>query len=807
MLSLARVRRAYHDSGALNALFAPWGFVDESAFLTKAGDVGIAYRVAGVDFECLDAHQRQDVVHRCEAALRLLDESSRLYQYLVKRRLPPLPTPAAVANPIVNEALRQRYAYLRDRREGLFDIQVYFVLLASGLRPRVSTIPSLRQLRHPTRALSAWCSQDTTTRMLDGELDAALRGLYQRASMFEAQLQEIRPTRLGQAETFQLLRRLVNYDEVTDQVDLTADAHLDYFMSDSAVECHPDHLDVGSHHVRVLTMKEPPASTSPLILERLYTLPAPFIACLEWQRIPAASMRRDLRMRRRHAFNRRVSMVNYLSSETRPEEMLVDQSAGAVVQQLGDALTAMDVDGRVFGECSLTIVLHDRDVQRLDHSVAEATKVLTSRDGAVTQERYNLLNAWLGIVPGNYAYNLRRLALLETNLADLSFLFTLQPGQHTCPHLDREALAIFETRHETLFHHAMHVDDVGHAAIVGATGSGKSFLMNFLLMHAQRYDPITAIFDITGSYRKLATLLGGRVITLGLQPDVQINPFSLPPTPDHLHFLAAFVRVLLEANHSTPLSDAQERDVYEGVKNLYVVAAEQRRLFTLRSLLPRVLADRLSKWIEGERFGALFDHAEDTVPFDRFQVFELDAIHDYPEIRDPLLFYVLARFSMAVKSPANIQRLKICLMEEAWAHIEHPALRAYIRELLKTGRSANASIWLATQSIQDFAATDLLRTVLEACSTKFLLANPGFDPEQYRQLFHLNDTELDLVRGLRPRAQCLLKRPTIAKVLTLTVDPRSYALYTNTPADNARLAALIRDHGLSDALDRFATTA
>ena len=44
------------------------------------------------------------------------------------------------------------------------------------------------------------------------------------------------------------------------------------------------------------------------------------------------------------------------------------------------------------------------------------------------ERTYNLLNAWLSIVPGNSAHNLRRLALLETNYADLSFLFTLDRG-------------------------------------------------------------------------------------------------------------------------------------------------------------------------------------------------------------------------------------------------------------------------------------------------------------------------------------------------------------------------------------------
>ena len=47
--------------------------------------------------------------------------------------------------------------------------------------------------------------------------------------------------------------------------------------------------------------------------------------------------------------------------------------------------------------------------------------------------------------------------------------------------------------------------------------------------------------------------------------------------------------------------------------------------------------------------------------------------------------------------------------------------------------------------------------------------------------------ELDRLTELTPRRQLLLKRPGLAKVLTLNVDPHSYWLYTNTPLDNDRV--------------------
>ena len=53
----------------------------------------------------------------------------------------------------------------------------------------------------------------------------------------------------------------------------------------------------------------------------------------------------------------------------------------------------------------------------------------------------------------------------------------------------------------------------------------------------------------------------------------------------------------------------------------------------------------------------------------------------------------------------------------------------------------------------------------------------------------------------------LLKRPELAKVLTLRVDPKSYWIYTNTPIDNERVAAVLREYGFAGGIDRLAASA
>jgi type IV secretion/conjugal transfer VirB4 family ATPase len=809
MVTLKRILRDYQDAGSVNSLLALWGFIDDYTFLTKTGHVGVVYRLAGADYECLDQAQRRDVVHRFEAALRLLDDSCRVYQYLCKQRIAPIDA-APCRNAVADTAIRRRIAYLNARRGELYEIALYLVIVYEGLCGPGGTSTRLHRVwRQPQRAVREWLSREGTLALLEQDIERAVTQLEHKASAFEVQLADaLRPSRLRKHDAFRFFRRLLNYvSHKAEGASLRYDTHLDYFVADCSVECHRGHLDVDDVHLKVLTMKEPPGTTFAHQLEDLYMVSGEFIACLEWRRIGNDRIRRDIHARRRHFFNKRVALVNYISADTRPEEMLVDESASATVRQLGDALTELDVNGHFFGECSLALVLFDRDAAALERMAAEAIKVFAAHDGTLFEERYNLLNAWLSIMPGNSAHNLRRLALLETNYADLSFLFTLDGGQRHCPHLNREALAVFETQHGTPYHLTLHVQDVGHTLVTGATGSGKSFAVNVLITHAQKYDPTTIIFDLGHSYRKLATLLHGGYLELGLrQCDVSINPFSLEPTPEHLHFLQAFTKVLLEGADGYQLSELEDRELYEALENLYVLDRTQHRLFTLANLLPRALSRRLGKWIDGGRYANLFDHADDTLSVERFQVFDFAAMRAYPALIEPLLFYVLHRVRDRIDDPGTAG-LKLCVMDEAWRFIRHPSLRAYVEEALKTWRKRNAAMVLATQSVDDFASVDLLQTVVEGCPTKLLLANPSLDRSRYAELFQLNAIELDLLTTLIPRRQMLLKRPNLAKVLNLNVDPHSYWLYTNTPVDNERVAAVFNEYGFEAGLERLAASA
>ena len=802
MVKLGRILKDYQEAGAVNSLIALWGFVDDHAFMTKAGAVGQVYRLRGVDFECLDHDERRAITHRFEQALRQLNESFRVYQYLIKRPASPVP-PERHAHAVVDEALQQRAAYLQSRADRLFELELYLVVVYDGLAARSAASRPADTSR--VAALRQRLSLKTLSTALANQILDATAELRQKAQAFASHLAETAaPVLLDKGQAFRFFRQLLNYaPHKVEGMSLKYDTHLDYYVADSAIDCHRDHLHVDGYDVKVLTMKEPPAKTFATMLQDLCAIPSTFIACLEWQRVPNATIRRELHARRRHFFNKRVSLMNYVSSETRPEDMLVDDSAAATVHELGQSLTELEVHGRFFGACSLSLVAYDRDPERLRTSVAECVKVFAGHDGALFEESYNLLNAWLAVVPGNAAHNLRRLALLNTNVADLSLLCTLHTGQRTSAHLgDRPCLAVFETDHQTPYCWNLHYQDIGHTLIQGATGSGKSFLSNFIVTHAQKYDPFTCIFDLGGSYEKLVTLLGGSTWRLGLtHRTFTINPFCLEPTQENLHFLFSFVRVLIQSSGQYQLTMQEDRDLYEAVENVYALDAPQRRLITLANILPRGVAEHLHRWVQGGPYASLFDNAEDTLTFQRIQCFDFEGLENFPLVLEPLLFYVLHRASAAILDRTTTAQLKLFVLDEAWRFARDGTVKAYITEALKTWRKRNAAMVLATQSSDDFLDADLLRTVVESCPTKFFLANPGMDLDRARELFHLNHTEAELITRLQPRRQALLKRPDLAKVINLHVDPQSYWIYTNTPLDNDRLHLAGAGRSLRGALD------
>jgi type IV secretion system protein VirB4 len=811
MLRLDRVFKNYGETGALSEQINLYGFIGPHVFLTKSGEVGLILEVRGVDYECLDGAAIDGFTKRLDSAQKLFDENYRVYQYLFKRNNETIPY-KLYANPIVDAAIRNRIAYLRSKADTLFSLSVYYVVLRQGeqaSRRLASTLAGFP--KDPKKAIAdlrAHFSTRQQTVVLGQHVNDSQAALLQKARSFILQVSDFLPVRLlDKQEAFRVLKKTLNFHpDKLDLAKLKHDTFLDYYLPESALECHRGHLRVDDYYVKVLTLKEPSAQSFPLIFKRLLEVEANYYVVTEWKKEDSGKTRRAIQMKRRHFHNTKRSFVSQVNlNDTAPQDVLLDDSKESQVRELGEGIKEIELHGNYFGQFSLTVVIYDLDMAKVDRACADFYKVFSVHDAQLYEEKYNLLNAFLAAVPGNHVFNLRSLYLLNTNYADFSFLFTLYCGEPRNAHLRQEYLAVLETNHHTPYFLNLHYRDVAHTMILGRTGAGKSFLLNFLITNLQKYEPYTFIFDLGGSFESLTHLFGGSYVRVGLESeDFKINPFSLPPTKENLDFLALFLKVLIQGQRPGELDPATERDLYHQVENLYAVDPALRTLGVLANTLGHDVASRLAKWTRGGQFGFLFDNAEDTISFSRFQCFDFQRMSQYPELLEPLLFYILHRANAVIANRDIASVFKAFFIDEAWVFLKNPSIQRYVVEALKTWRKHNAAMVLSTQSLDELKRSDILDVIIESCATKIFLANPDMDRDLYRRQFHLNENEVELIANLIPKQQFLIKTPELAKVANLNVDAKSYWLYTNDPYDNKKRKEAFETFGFEKGLEVLA---
>jgi type IV secretion system protein VirB4 len=811
MFRIDRVLKPWKEAAALNDHINLYGFWNDRTFLTKSGDLGVVLRVGGVDYESLDSGEQEYAVKRLEAALKSFGPGFHVYQYLFKRNRPEIPF-AHYENAVVEAAVDQRRELFESRCDSLYQIDLYYVVLLEGSRSERGLGPAFAMLfSDPIGSfgeIAAPFSQNRTKALLRFQIEACLTRLEQRVDAFSRQLADfVQITALGRTDQFTFFRRLLNFDAARIAGRPQSTQFLDYQVVNSDIEAERDHLRVGGHVVRVLTMKESILETRPLVLDALLKIAANFTVCTEWVPLPQDKARKEVVKRRRHFNISKTGFVSQLGNDTstiNPRDVLVDESKQADIENLGDCLRALG-DGHSLGDFSLTIVLYGDSLAQLDQLAGEFQGVFTNADGSLFTETYNQLNAFFATVPGNYAMNLRRMYLLNTNYADLSFLFTILPGEKRNAHLDSEYLAVMETDNSTPYFLNLHNGEIAHTLILGQTGSGKSYLANFLLQNAQKYEPQTYIFDIGGSFQSLTTIFGGTYLNVGQgSRDFTINPFSLAPTKENQQFLFSLFRVLIEGlDQRYRLDFKEERKLWDAIERTYILEAEQRTVSNFTNIVGE-LKERLHRWTKAGQYGFVFDNPEDTLSFSRFQTFNFAGWGDAPEVLEPLLFYVLHRASNEICDPAKLATFKMFLLDEAWLFLKNETIRSYIVQAQKTWRKHNAAMVLATQSLKELEQSGMLQIVSESCSTKIFLANPEMNRDLYREAFHLNNTELELIAGLVPPGQMLIRKAQSSKRVHLNVDSVSHWTATNNARDNLVKRDYFARFGIAEGLRRLA---
>ena len=789
--ALAAERRPFERAGSLEEQIPHWGWLrDGRTLLTAGGELVTLARLATYEDSGRPAEYLDYVLARWVRLLSAADARTRVYLYLLRRPLA-APDPEVAADGararLARKALAERARFLEPRLQSL---EVYAAWSRDArlkqLGERASPLQKLRRAFGAPQQASSWAAGavEREAREFADQVDAAA-GLV--ADLTPLQILEPEPAAHALSE-------LVNAPGRSRGLRFGAAPPLSWRLALSQIEAEADHLLVDGEAVVLHSLLAPPHEARANQLEDLLRLPCRTLE-LAWEWAPCAQeeARKRLRKAQKHFWQARYSATSQMMGGGG----MVDAAAASEADRIAEAGAELGSAGVAYGDLSLSLALHGADTEQAERSHAELRRVFGSIDAKLIRERYWQLGAFFARQPGQpRPRQLRKVFVSAGAAAALAPLFGPSRGHARCKHLAAPPLATLETRAGTPYHLDLFAGaDVGHTLVLGSTGSGKSFLLNFLLVHALRYDPRIAILDLGGGYRWLTELAGGGYLALDPDGGTALNPFALEPSERSFRFLAGWVGGLLKIGGYEP-SGEDASEIRQCVEDLYRLPPERRRLGRLAGSLPVAMRPALSRWHGTGPWAKVFDAPADELgAVADWQAVDLTGAREYPDLAAAALRYALERLAAQIEDPAERERPKILVVDEAWRFLRDPEVAAYLLEAAKTWRKLNAALVLATQSSVDVTEGSAAAALLESCPTRIFLANPAMDAERYQRVFALSASETQAIRELEPKRELYLRRPQEAEVLRLGVDRKSYWLFTSDPRESAQRERVLAEHG------------
>ena len=802
-MNLAGERTDYEAAGALAEELPYWGYLpDDRTCLTRDGQLLCVGRITPAVLDGRTPENLDTVLERWTRMLSGIDAGGRLSFYLLRRPVALDADEGDLGDGVSAIARRRRKAFLTER---LQDIQVYLVWCHDpGLQQSGGGGAGPWWINY-ARAWFARQRAPYEAVYIHAEIEDAADRFRQIVDAGFRMVADLTPIQLLDGlDGGRFLSELINRPGLG--WDGATGGGMNWRLAVSELDAERRFLRLDGEPVILYSLLSPPGACRANLLNDLYKLDARMTVSMEWRPLSVEAGRKRINSARRHYFSQRYSMMAHMQETEGTAGAMEDSAASAESDRLSKALVELETDGVAYGELSLSIALHG-DLARIERMDGDVRRIFAQHDAKLIREGYGQLAQWFNRLPGQPRTRQLRKVLVSAGAAScLAPLFGPPRGWDRSPHLDAPPLTTFETHWHTPYFYDLFAGDVGHTLVLGATGAGKSFMLNFLLVQALQYRPRVLILDLGGSYRWLTRFVGGGY--LELSPDeagdggaFQLRPFSLPPCERTFQFLTGWVTRLLRLGGMHTSGD-DPSEIRNRIEDLYAFPPGRRDLTSLVQSLPQRMWAAMGRWHGTGAWAPYFDNPADgeDLEFSDWQVIDLAGAAEHEDLCEAALFYLLERLRIALEAPADLARVKLMVVDEAWRYLKDPAVLRYLAEAAKTWRKKNAALIMATQSAVDVTETPGAATLLESMPTKLFLANPNL-PEKVGDLFRLNDDEMETIRSLIPKMELYLRRAGAAAVLRLEVDQASYWLYTSNPRDSETRARMIEEHGLERALE------
>jgi len=362
-----------------------------------------------------------------------------------------------------------------------------------------------------------------------------------------------------------------------------------------------------------------------------------------------------------------------------------------------------------------------------------------------------------------------------------------------------------------------------NVAIVGTSGSGKSFFMQDLMTSIRGFGGKVYIIDDGRSFMNSSLMQGGEFVEFSSKSNICLNPFSIvnkSAASENSEYKEEIIKLIKSmvaqmCRASGTISDFENGLVEQAVTDTWNKYGSKANITNIRDYLaanddPRAkdLAVMMTSYAKGGIYGHLFD-GQATVKLDNpLIIFELAELKNKKELQAIVMMFLMFLVSEAMyfgdrKTPIAL------FIDEAWDLLHGEGTKAFIEGFARRARKYGGTLVTGTQTINDYYKNSATEATINNTEWKIILSQTN---ESIEALDASKKIVMD--KGLKEALQSLRKiddqysegiiyNSDGYALVRLIIDPYSSTLYSSKAEDFTQIENLTKKGlSLEDAVEQ-----
>lgn len=342
--------------------------------------------------------------------------------------------------------------------------------------------------------------------------------------------------------------------------------------------------------------------------------------------------------------------------------------------------------------------------------------------------------------------------------------------------------------------HLFDSDSNYNGTIAAQSGSGKSFLTNYLISSYLSIGAKCWVIDVGLSYVKINEAYGGDFAQFDAESEVCLNPFEL--VQDFSEEEDVLVGLL--SAMAAPTVPLHDRQISGLKKHLTTIWAEKGQSMLVDDVEASLLLDEDSRirdighqlfaFTSKGQYGRYFSGKNNLNFKNPFTVLELEELKGREHLQQVVLLQLIYQIQQDMYLGER-DRPKLVIIDEAWSLLSQGNVGKFIEHGFRRFRKYGGSCIVVTQGVNDLYANSVGQAIAENSAFTLLLGQKAeaIDAIQENKRLPLGPGGYQILKSVRSvkghYSEIFMITPRGAGIARLTVDPYSILLYSTAPED------------------------